>query len=552
MIFLKLIKIFLPVCILFFYATSEAQVPDQKKSIDITSTFKPVLREASKINFNAAPPQVDTSAPRLTYSIPYNNLFFTYQPAELKPVSLQADSVNIWQYSNFIKVGLGNVHLPYVEAGFSFGNGQNTYYNLFAKHFSSKGSLPFQKNALTSVAAAASYRTPKNLEWTASAGFSSDDYYLYGFKPDTLEFTKDDLKQRFQTIEAKLSLRNVLVTQYGISYQPNLYVSVFSDNHARKGSEANTVLTLPMQKTLGKSVGVNIIGTVDLTNYRLRSATKNMTVQNNLFMIAPAVVFKTSNIYIHGGLTPSWDQGLFHMLPNVMAEITTHDKRFTVQGGFIGYYNKGSYQRFASINPWLAQPDSLLRNTRVQEGYAGLKGTTGGHFSYSLKVGLQQHRNIPLFVNDTIDGKTFEIIYEPKLNIMQLHAEAEYRRGEQFSAKGIINWNQFGRPEQEKRAWGIIPFEINASVRWQVLKDLWFRTELWTWAGAPFRVKDLDNRRGQSAFDLNAGAEFRISRNFNLWVQMNNILNNKYERWNQYQVYGFNILGGVVYSFNQN
>jgi len=32
---------------------------------------------------------------------------------------------------------------------------------------------------------------------------------------------------------------------------------------------------------------------------------------------------------------------------------------------------------------------------------------------------------------------------------------------------------------------------------------------------------------------------------------MNNILNNRYERWNQYEVFGFNILGGIVYSFNQ-
>ena len=56
---------------------------------------------------------------------------------------------------------------------------------------------------------------------------------------------------------------------------------------------------------------------------------------------------------------------------------------------------------------------------------------------------------------------------------------------------------------------------------------------------------------GGAAFDLNAGAEFRITKNFNLWLQMNNIFNNKYERWNQYQVFGFNILGGIVYSFAQ-
>ena len=113
------------------------------------------------------------------------------------------------------------------------------------------------------------------------------------------------------------------------------------------------------------------------------------------------------------------------MLPNFMADITTSDQRFTLQLGWIGYYDKGSYTRYMSINPWLARPDSL-NNTRVQEGYVGFKGSAGNHFSYSAKVGFQQHRDLPLFVNDTLDGKTFNIVYEDKLNLFQTHAEAEY------------------------------------------------------------------------------------------------------------------------------
>ena len=99
-----------------------AQDTTKKRTIDITSTFKPVLREAAKINFNAAPPKADTTRPRLNYNIPSHNLFFTYQPAELKPVALQADSIAAWQSSNYIKVGFGNVHQPYLKAGFSLGS----------------------------------------------------------------------------------------------------------------------------------------------------------------------------------------------------------------------------------------------------------------------------------------------------------------------------------------------------------------------------------------------------------------------------------------------
>jgi hypothetical protein len=533
---------------LAFATGAVAQDTTKRRTIDITSTFKPVLREASKLNFQASPVVGDTSRPRLTYNIPAENLMFVYQPAELKPVSLDSDSLTDWGYSNFIKVGFGNVHQPYVKAGFSFGDGENSFVNIFADHYTSKGDLAFQKNSLSKVGATLTYKTPRNLEWNAGAGFSSDDYFLYGFRPDTLKYTKDQLRQRFQTIEGRVSLRNIVPTNFGLSYHPSARVSVFTDNHEPNSSEANSVVSLPVQKNFGKSTAFNLGLTADLTSYRNKAVSDKSEI-NNIYMISPTVLLKTPNLFLHAGIIPSWDQGTFHMLPNAMADITTNDQRFTLQLGWIGYYNKGSYQRFASVNPWLARPDSLL-NTRVQEGYVGFKGSVGDHLSYSAKVGYQQHKNVPLFVNDAGDGKTFLILYEDKLNMIQTHAEAEYRVGEKFSAKGVFNWNIFKIEEYDK-PWGMIPLELTTILRWQVLRDLFVRADLWAWDGARYRTKNGESFKGEGAFDLNAGAEFKVSQNFSVWLQMNNIFNNRYERWNQYESFGFNILGGIVYSFNQ-
>jgi len=55
----------------------------------------------------------------------------------------------------------------------------------------------------------------------------------------------------------------------------------------------------------------------------------------------------------------------------------------------------------------------------------------------------------------------------------------------------------------------------------------------------------------KSVFDMNAGLEFRITKNLNLWSQFNNLFNKEYQRWNQYPVYGFNFVAGVVFSFAQ-
>src|SRR5581483_7192425 len=190
--------------------------------------------------------------------------------------------------------------------------------------------------------------------------------------------------------------------------------------------------------------------------------------------------------------------------------------------------DKGSYQRFATSNPWLTQPDSLF-NTHVIEFYGGLKESLNDHLSYSTKLGVVTYHNMPLFVNDTTYGNTFNIRYEPKMNDIQLHSEIAYTVGEQFSATAGFTFNNYYGLSQEKKAWGLIPLELNAALRGQIMKDLWLYTELFAWNGPRYLTKTGDNYKGDNAFDLNAGAEFRITKNFNLWVQFNNLLNNRYE-----------------------
>ena len=89
-----------------------AQDSSKRKTIDITSTFKPVLRDAVKLNFSAAQPTLDTSRPVLGYSIPVQQVKLPYQPGTLKPVAMQIDSVLPWKNSQYVKVGVGNNHIP--------------------------------------------------------------------------------------------------------------------------------------------------------------------------------------------------------------------------------------------------------------------------------------------------------------------------------------------------------------------------------------------------------------------------------------------------------
>ena len=96
----------------------------KKQTIDITSSYKPVLRNAVKVNFSATNLPADTSKVLGPYTIPPQNLFYTYQPVSLKPLALTQDSALELGIRNFLKVGFGNFSTPFASAGFSFGDGK--------------------------------------------------------------------------------------------------------------------------------------------------------------------------------------------------------------------------------------------------------------------------------------------------------------------------------------------------------------------------------------------------------------------------------------------
>src|SRR5450432_319533 len=522
-----------------------AQDTTKRKTINITSTFKPALKNTAKLNFNADAPLIDTTHPDLKYDLPIRFLSITYQPAGLNPVALAADSIKTWNNDNYIKVGVGNIHLPYVQAGLSFGDRKNSFFNVFAEGYASEGKLPFQENNLFAASVSGTIKAANNIEWDGGLGFRGEGYYLYGFQPDTLVFAKSQLQQQFLTFEGRIGLRNTVPTAYGLTYNPNFTVTAFGENSSPRASEADMVLNLPLQKTLNEHFDIDLGFTADITNYTFG----NVSIHNNIFLVSPAVIYHSDNISMHLEMTPSWDQSDFHLLPNFLADYTTDDKRFTLFASLDGYYDKGSFKRFAGINQWLWQPTSLL-NTRVTEFFGGFKGSLSPHISYLAKAGFSESRNMPLFLDDSLDGKNFQVVYEEKLQTFSVHGEISYLQGEDFNITAALTLNNFHTTSQAK-AWGLLPTEFTTTMRWQIMKDLWLKADLWVFEGAYWQYTDGVVGSSNGGIDLNAGVEFRLTKQLNLWLQMNNLFNDKYQRWNQYSVYGFNILGGVIFSFGR-
>ncbi|OJZ00018.1 MAG: hypothetical protein BGP13_09330 [Sphingobacteriales bacterium 40-81] len=536
--------------ILFLYTPAKAQEPSKKQTIEITSSFKPTLKDAAKINFNAAPPVPDSARPKFKYTIPVNSLALAYQPAAVTPAALHIDSTGSWAATNFIKLGYGNFQTPYAQAGLTLDNKPNSSLNILGHYISSKGSaVPRQQYADAGASAYGSTINANNQELYGKLGLSNKAYYLYGYDQTAYTHSKNELLQRFLGIDANIGFRNIDPTGFGLLYHPDVKVSFFNDNHSNR--EFNVVGDVPLEKKISDELSIKLGINADYTQFSPKSAP---SINNFIFTVPIAIKFKNESLSIHGGAIPSWDNSNFKLLPDLMADVKLSGEEAILQFGWLMHYDKGSYQRWASLNPYLALPTTLF-NTRINETYGGLRGTFLEKFFYNAKVGLVQFYNMPLFVNDYAtntlnDGKTFVALKDDKLNAFQIHGEAGVVQAEDFSLSAKFNWLMFGKQKTQQQPWGIIPRELSAALRWKILKDLWFKSDLFFFEGAKYMNRSLGSETARSPVDLNAGLEFRVTKQFNLWLQANNIFNNTYQRWNQYEIYGFNIMGGIVFNFD--
>jgi len=542
-------RLLLTVLVVGFFSLNASAQKDtsRRQSIDITSSYKPVLRNSVKMNFSASHLKADSSRSVGGYNIPSQNLFYTYQPGVLKPLALQQDTSLQLGDRNFVKAGFGNYSTPYVSAGFSFGDGKKALANLYADYISSKGNIKNQDYNELNIKAAGSYFTEVN-ELYGSASVRQQGYHLYGYNHDTLTYTKDQVLQGYQTLKLAGGIRNKKITETGINYDPNLEIDLFSSKD--KLSESSLILTAPAYKTFNEVFTIKITAKADVTSFKSKNLDSNVTFNNNVYYIAPELMYVSpeSMFNIHAGVTPAWDNNKLSVLPNIYGEVKLQEEAFLFQAGLVGRIIKNNFQHLSTINPFLVTPNAQL-NTKEIEFYGGIKATVGDHLNVSAKTSYIRYTNLPLYINTGADRKSFAISNEEKATNLKIHGDISYIKQDKFTVNAGLTINGYTSITDNPKAFGTVPLELNGSLRWWAFKQVLLKADYMGFAGGPVLLPNNSTATLKGANDLSAGVELVITKQISAWFDINNIFNNKYQRWLNYPVYGLNVLGGVILKF---
>lgn len=531
----------LPLALLTF--STQAQDTTRRQTIEITSEYKPDLRPNVKVNLTATPVTSNNGDIRMAYHIPAQNLFFAYQPTEIRPLSLQTDSIVNLGNRNRIKAGFGNFKTPYLSGSAGFGDGKTSLINLYGDYISSRGKIEHQDFSEFSIKGTGSLFQAGH-EFYAGVGFAQHEYYTYGYDHDVYTYDKELLRRSYQDFSVRLGAKNIQTNSLGIQYDPHVEIHAFTREN--QADENSLDFSLPAWKHFGENVSGRLELNGVLSSYQIKN--NDLKINNNVVQIAPQVSFANEFLQLHAGASPTWNNGEFHMLPNLTAEFKLAENAFLIQGGWIGRFITNNFRTLSSRNPYIQDP-IFMSFTKEMQYYGGIKTNVSSHLSLNAKAAYIHYKNLPLFKNDDFDGKTFLITNEKSVNNFQIHGDINYINQDKFTLTAGVNLNTYTGLTQNSHAWGLYPLEINGSLRWYAFKQLLLKADFLAFSGAKAQRLNGDVKTVKGGTDLSLGAEFKLTNQFSIWADFNNVLNSKYERWNNYPVYGFQALGGIIFRF---
>lgn len=200
-------------------------------------------------------------------------------------------------------------------------------------------------------------------------------------------------------------------------------------------------------------------------------------------------------------------------------------------------------------NPFITAP-IMQFNTRTIQLYAGFKGAITEKIHYRLTSGFTRMHHAPLFVNSFFPSRFF-LLNETRLDAIQTMGELSYIQQDKLDVRAGIEIFRFFKPLTYEKAFHMLPIQLKTNMRWKPVERITVKSDLFIWRGPQVLLLPQTIERLRNVIDLSTGIEYKVSAAVAIWLQCNNLFNQRYQRWNNYEVLGLNVLGGIRLTFDQ-
>lgn len=553
--------------------------------VEVETKYNPKISDASKIKKNPTLQLLDKSKKKkLTYNIFSAPVASTFIP---KTGVVKGVDVGVKErlFNNYIAAGFGNYTSPYFEAYINSSTRFESEFGFYTKYVASLDNIEntlLDSNFSNFLATVFYKKEERYFDWKVRLNSERNQYNWYGLPNNNFAQNTIDLIDAKQTYNYFNVLGEINFLDAYLD-KSTLSISYFSD--ALNSSEVllnfNTNLDLPLNIIYNKLNNLTVKTGLELLKGKFKNdyATQNelkysiLTAKINPEYKATFTGFSLKlGAKVFGSFDTENSVNNFLIYPDVHIQKPIIEEFLTIYGGITGDLKTNTYKQFSEENPYISPTLFMTQTSEKYKAFFGLNGNLNNDISFNVSASLKEEDDKPLFlrnnsksdgINTTSNGvplkgyeygNSFNVVYDD-VRTTSIFAEVAYDYTKKITFATNIQFDNFSMTNQTK-AWNLPTFQTSFVVKyktnnWYATSNIFYineRKDLLYSAAYPSSTSGLQTL--SSFVDVNLNGGYHFNDTFSAFLKLNNVLNNNYQRFANFDVQGFQALGGITYKFD--
>jgi hypothetical protein len=575
----------------FLSANAQTEVPVKQKDtvkteiVEVITTYNPEIADANKIKKNPTLKLLDKSKKKkLEYAIFSAPVASTFIP---KSGVVKGIDVGIKEriYGNYIAAGFGNYFSPYLEAYIHNHTRYESEFGLSTKYAASFNNIDntVLDSDFSNFSASLFYKQEERyFDWKVTLNTERNNYNWYGLKENT--FT-DNVINNIEENQTYNYFNVVGELDFLDSYidKSELSISYFSDEFSSKEFliNLNTNFDLPIDFISRNLDNLKVNTSLEFLNGTFERDYQN---QNDInYSIFTAKINPEYNTTFSGfalklgtKLFASFDteNSVNHFLiyPDIKIQKSIIKEQLNVYAGVFGDFKTNTYRNLTTENPFISPTQFITQTAEKYNAFIGFNGVLNKDLSFNISANIKEEEDKALFVRNnsksngvtnTVNGtelrgfeygNSFSVFYDD-VKTTSILAELAYDFNKNLELSTNIQYDNF-KMATLTEAWNLPTVQTTVSAKYTTNK--WFATTNIFYVGERKDVlyssvspSSLSGIQTLSSFvDVNLNGGYHFNDQFSAFLKVNNVLNTDYQRFANFNVQGFQILGGITYKFD--
>ncbi|MEM5565388.1 TonB-dependent receptor [Psychroserpens sp. AS72] len=538
-------------------------------TVNVVKPYTPTISDAFKIK---ELPSLNDSTTIKKKEIKYNIFSIpvasTFTPAKGKAATVDKEKA-LKLYDNYASLGVGTYTTILGEVYLNHAISRTERVGGYFSHHSSAGDLEgvnFDNNFSETGLNAHYSQKLRDYSWKVEGGFQLQRFNWYGLPNQDVDIF--DVGHSFYTanIGGNIKFDDAIFKKGSVLFRR------FGDDQD-SGENRFTLKTgfdVPVaDEVINSEVTIDYLGGSFDRNYFVD---EELNYSNVIFGLAPSYQMKQDDLTVNLGVNLVYfndteaSDGKFFIYPNITASYRLVDELLIAYGSIEGGLNQNSYYDFAQENPFVSPTLFIAPTDQAYNATLGIKGKLSNSMSYNINGRYFADNNRALFKSNPdsgIDrenyqfGNSFGIAYDD-VKTFAIGGELNVDVNRNFKLGLKADYFAYSS-DNEAEAWNLPDIEASAFLDIQI-DEHWFaganlffvgeRKDQFITGVGTLSLPVVSTITLDSYFDANAHVGYKITDQLSAFAKVNNIANQDYNRWLNYQVQGIQFLAGATYQFD--